>query len=123
MAGRTHIVFTEDTLTPRLRNFTGTLNKALTVFMAYQETKVQDYMRQNAPWTDRTANARGGLFAKNVSQLGTYAIVCYHTVPYGIWLEIAHDGHFRIIQPTIQAEGHRIMGELGQLMGIMNGVD
>lgn len=113
------IVWETNEISPKLAGMKDTLDRALTIFMEYQSPKVQDYMRTNAPWTDRTGNARGGLFARAVE----HSIVCYHTVPYGIWLEVAHDGNYRIIEPTIQVEGKRIMGDIDQLMSMMAAVD
>lgn len=106
------MVWMPDTLTPRLVKMPKNFNKKLNVFMELQSEKVQDFMRLNAPWTDRTGNARQGLFAKNVSDDSKFSIVCYHTVPYGVWLEVANDSNYAVILPTIKREGARIMGDL-----------
>lgn len=111
-----NVVWTSDTLTPGLATFSTKLDAALGLFMEYNETKVQDYMRTKAPWTDRTGNARQGLFAKAYKHSGAHGIVAYHTMPYGVWLEVKHDGQFAIITPTIQSEGKRIMKDVGKLL-------
>jgi len=113
------LVWYFDTLTPRLSAAPVTLRNAVWIFTQYQAPKVQDYMRQNAPWTDRTGNARQGLFARPRRSEGLNAIVFYHTMPYGIWLEVANGGNFAIISPTLNHEGHRVMSELRGLMGKM----
>jgi hypothetical protein len=99
----------EGPLPGNVRNLGGRLNSAIGLYMHYQAPKVQDYMRGNAKWTDRTGNARGGLFAKydNLSE-GTFGITLYHTMPYGIWLEVKHSGQYAIIFPTVSHEGQRI---------------
>lgn len=112
MAGGSVVRWTRDTLTPGLTVSAATLHKRLDTFMAFQESKVQDYMRTNAPWTDQTSNARNGLFAKASVGDPVHTIVVYHTVPYGIWLEVRHAGQFAIITPTILSEGQRIMESL-----------
>lgn len=114
---RSGIVWESDTLTPGLKEFHDKFEDRLTTFTAYQADKVQSYARTNAPWTDRTGNARGGLFAKAHSNAGNHTIVLYHTVPYGIWLEVRFSGRFAVIRPTIQKEGRRIMADLRTFMG------
>jgi hypothetical protein len=110
-------VWSPDTLTPGLAAFPVKLATRLGIFFEMQSNKVQDYMRNNAPWTDRTGNARQGLFAKSAKDGAGWVITAYHTVPYGIWLEVAHSGHYAIINPTIQAEGRRIMKDLNGFLG------
>ena len=109
-----------DTITPSLLAFPPKMDAALGALMEFESGKVQDYMRTNAPWIDRTSNARGGLFAVAKNSIGQHAIVCYHTVQYGIWLEVAHGGKYRIILPTIQLEGRRVMGSIRGLMKAMS---
>lgn len=110
------LVFTSDTLTPSLRKAALGFGEKVDALLEFESEHVQDFMRNNAPWTDRTANARGGLFARNASEGATHSIVCYHTVPYGIWLEVRFSGRYAIIQPTIEHEGRRIMGVLRTLL-------
>jgi hypothetical protein len=58
-------------------------------------------MKQDAKWIDRTSNARNGLGARAVSGGGRIAVVLYHSVPYGIWLEVRWDGKYAVIEPAI----------------------
>lgn len=103
----------EDTLTPRMEAFPGKVQAAIAATMKYHEPQVESYMRTNARWTDRTSNARNGLSATYVfTPPGTHVIVCFHSVPYGIWLEIAHGGRYRIIIPTILNQGIEVMRTL-----------
>lgn len=99
--------------------FKPTLDQAVATLMKYEEQKVQSYMRINAPWTDQTTNARNGLFARAFSEGSSHVIVCHHTMPYGIWLEVRFGGAYAIINPTIQAEGRRILGDLRNLLNKM----
>lgn len=59
------------------------------------------HMRENAPWTDRTGAARNGLRTQVEVTPLSVAIVLYHTVPYGMWLEVRWGGKYAIIEPTI----------------------
>ena len=90
---------------------------------------IQDQARANAPWTDRTANARTGLFyavdglgmGEVVGDISAAAkalmkdtsvesagrneiiIVLAHTVFYGKFLELSRGGQNAIIMSTIEA--------------------
>ncbi len=76
--------------------------KALADYLAQM---LQAEMRTNAPWTDRTGNARSGLFsvAEETSKtLVTIYLSHGHTIYYGVWLEVCHGGKYAIIEPTSQ---------------------
>ena len=77
---------------------------------------MQGYMQTNAPWTDRTGNARQGLTV--VVNLVETAIVftLFHTMDYGIWLEVANAGNYAIIMPTIEAHFATVLDELAALV-------
>jgi len=47
-------------------------------------------------------------------------MVLYHTVEYGIWLEIRWNGQYAIIIPTIEHMGPVIMAELESLFSILD---
>lgn len=74
--------------------------------------EIQQYARDNAPWDDISGEARAGLTAEVVRELFVTYIVLYHTVDYGIWLEIRWDGRFAIIEPTLEKFGPETMGGL-----------
>ena len=68
------------------------LQRALYGVVKYWDGPTERWMKHNAPWTDRTTNARNGLFAiaqKSASRIAdsTFAIVLGHTVDYGVYLE------------------------------------
>lgn len=75
---------------------------------AYAETsalKLQNYAKQNRPWTDRTGHARQRLTCTSGKVAEGYKLTLSHGVDYGIWLELAHEKRFAIIQPTINIVG------------------
>lgn len=59
--------------------------------------------KRNAPWKDRTGEARRRLHAR-VERLNTGAarVVLGHGVDYGIWLEIKQAGRWGIVVKTLQ---------------------
>lgn len=64
---------------------------------------MEAYAKDNAPWTDRTGNARQGLrgFVEEVSQT-IVDIYISHGMDYGIYLEVSFAGRYAILWPTIQ---------------------
>lgn len=112
--------FYYDTLRPGLAAFPAKLDAAIGAVMEYQSANVQDYARSNASWTDRTPNARNGLFAKAYRRGKAHGIVLYHSVPYGIWLEVRWGGKYRIIVPTIQVQGRAVMQMISKVLQRMN---
>jgi hypothetical protein len=82
--------------------------------------QVEDYAKTNAPWNDRTGDAREGLTAVGEQRLVRYTITLYHTADYGIWLEVRWDGKYAIILPTLEAMGPALMQELAVLR--LNGI-
>lgn len=95
----------------------------------YWGQSIQDQARENAPWEDRTGNARGGLFfavdgfglepltggvtpearsemsdvAVESGDKDTLIITLAHTVFYGKFLELSNGGRYAIIMSTIEA--------------------
>lgn len=95
----------------------------------YWGQAAQNAARQSAPWTDRTGNARGGLFfavdgfglapvigtatpeamsllsdvAVESGDAQTLIVTLGHTVYYGKFLELAHGGSYAIVMSTIEA--------------------
>ena len=71
----------------------------------YIATQTQNDMRTNASWTDRTGNARSGLFSI-AEQAAADLVIIYlshgHTIEYGIHLELDHGGRYAIIVPTME---------------------
>jgi hypothetical protein len=105
-----------DTLSPGLAAFWPKVDLAIRGVMLYHEPQVESYMKTNAPWTDRTSNARNGLGAKAFADGYNHGIICFHSVPYGIWLEVANNGRYRIIVPTIINQGTEVMRTVSQVL-------
>lgn len=84
--------------------------KAATVALAQVWAgKLEGIMKSNAPWTDRTANARNGLFGSTAIEGNTIFIRCGHSVEYGVFLELANEGRFAIVKPTLDANSAKII--------------
>jgi hypothetical protein len=62
---------------------------------------IETYMKINAPWEDRTSNARQGLNVRPREEGHIIHIDLAHTMEYGIYLELANAGAWAIINPTL----------------------
>lgn len=63
---------------------------------------MQAYAQANAPWQDRTGDARRGLKSHVIHGAGRSTIFLGGSVRYQIWLEIRYGGIYAIILPTLQ---------------------
>lgn len=82
----------------------------------YVAPLAEAHMKQTAPWTDRSGDARNGLKAKVVVAPNLVAIVLYHSVPYGVWLEIKNGGKYAVIDPTIQVMAPIFVKAVGRMV-------
>lgn len=101
------------------------LQRALFGVVKYWDGPVERHMKHHAPWTDRTTNARNGLFAtaqksdKGIDE-STFAIVLAHTVDYGIYLEDPNSKSARpIIMPTIELFAPKVIRTLTKILNRM----
>lgn len=106
----------------RIRNATlvPKMMGAIHVLFQFEARQCESYMRQNAPWTDQTANARNGLTARPYLEgIDHVGIDLFHTVPYGIWLEVKSSGKYAIIVPTINAMAPQVLNSVRGLLSRM----
>jgi HK97 gp10 family phage protein len=67
--------------------------------------ELEKYMKSNAPWNDRTGDARSGLRAEYTGGGTLYRVELYHTVPYGKFLEFGtvNMSPRPILRPTLDS--------------------
>jgi HK97 gp10 family phage protein len=99
------------------------LQRAIYGVCKYWDGPVERYMKHNAPWKDRTTNARNGLSAtaqKSGSRIlsSTFAIILSHSVDYGIYLERGtRNMRARpIIEPTIKIYAPKVLKTLTKIL-------
>lgn len=104
-------------LTQGLDGMEKKLDRAIAGIFMFHDSLTEGWMKENAPWTDRTGNARSGLraLAEHIP-FKTYALHIWHTMSYGIWLEVRQSGKYAILLPTLQDRGPKIMKTLNKLM-------
>jgi HK97 gp10 family phage protein len=99
------------------------LQRALYGVVKYWDGPTEAWMKHNAPWTDRTTNARNGLFAKayktaNTIAASNFGIILGHSVDYGIYLE---EGTSKmkarpIVRPAIDRFAPKVIGTLTKIL-------
>lgn len=89
---------------------------AMMMYGSTAATNLEDYMKQNAPWTDRSGQARRTLSAKNSKIPNGIKITLAYGVNYGASLEMAHEKRYAIIEPTIRLKSADIMKQFAGLL-------
>jgi len=113
----------------RIVNYGDKVLVAVQAVAAYVGEQMQNQARANAPWQDRTGNARSGLFYAVdgfglnpiVGQLGNITIedtgatvsvsgdrdhlviALGHTMYYGRYLELSNGGRYAVVMSTVEA--------------------
>lgn len=99
-----------------LENLMPQIRDAVFQLFTYWSQRAASQMRSNARWTDRTGNARQGLAGAVFESDEEIALVLYHRVTYGIWLEVRWSGRYAIIGPTMAEIAPQIGQQISQVM-------
>jgi len=98
------------------REFIERKKAAVIALVQNKAQEVEGYMKDHAPWTDRTGNARNGLMATTfVEQRGNTTRVMLHmghSVEYGVHLEEAHASRWAIAKPTAERARNDLVREV-----------
>lgn len=91
----------------RLRKIPAEVDAGALVAVRTMSADMQAYAQANAPWTNRTGDARRtlrGYYGAYGSKGGkAYYAALRHGVPYGIWLEVRFSGRWGIVWRTLEA--------------------
>lgn len=95
--------------------------RAVASVAQYVATEMQNDAKRNASWTDRTGNARTGLFGTSEADFAAHVVTIYlsHSavLDYGVWLELANGGRYAIIMKTMEAKYPELMSMLRETLG------
>jgi hypothetical protein len=78
--------------------------------------QIEAWMKENAPWTDRTGNARQGLYTAVEKTEKQVVLILSHGVLYGIFLEWANAGSYSIIPATLDTWFPRLLADLKRVI-------
>ena len=107
---------TNSTLDEGIRQFEFKTRQGMIEFAEEFAKELQQYAQTQAPWNDRTGDARGGLEAAADSEGDIIGIQLYHTVDYGIWLEVRWSGQYAVILPSIERKGPDLLDKMKRMM-------
>src|SRR5262249_36617117 len=77
--------------------------------------EIESWMKENAPWTDRTGNLRASLYAEVLDLVTQIVIIFDYGLDYGRFLEYANQGRFAIIGPALDYWSVRVFEVVGLL--------
>ena len=92
------------------------LQAGLSAIVQHWAQQVENDMRRNATWTDRTGNARNGLFHAVDNAPASITARFGHTMEYGRFLELSNAGKYAIIMPSIQARLPELEQRLSRIL-------
>lgn len=76
--------------------------------------EIDAWMKENAPWKDRTGNARRSLHTELEEMLEGYVLYFLYSIPifYSVYLEYDHQGRFSILEPALDHWGPILLNDL-----------
>lgn len=94
--------------------------QAVAAVAQYVATAMQNDAQSNAPWEDRTSNARTGIFGTSEADFANQVVTIYlshgATIDYGVWLELRGgsegspgSGKYAIIMRTMESHYEELM--------------
>lgn len=110
------IDFDDRNLKRNLKDFDTKMNAKIGAVMQYNAAYATGWLKQNAPWTDRTSAARTGLVTIPMSMGNSHELLMAYSVYYGIWLEVANSGRYAVITPAMRIVGNKVMGDMQMLI-------
>jgi len=118
-------------LNPAIRQYGDKIKQAVVAVALFIGARMEAYAKANAPWTDRTANARQGLFYAVGSEAGDevsgsanlsgqeseaisvgkdiVALYLSGSMSYQVFLELCNAGKYAIIMKTMEAHYNELM--------------
>lgn len=79
------------------------------------EPEVESWLKNNAPWTDRTGNLRQSMWAEFQQFALDLALVFDYGLDYGVFLELGNSGAYAVTGPALDYFAPRIWAEIERL--------
>ncbi len=97
--------------------YVSAIHAGVVAIMQAYAPEVENWMRDNAPWTDRTGNARQGLYTALEELVNeTVTLILSHGVTYGKYLELCNAGRYAIIAPALDVFAPRIWADVQRML-------
>lgn len=98
-------------------SYAAALHRAVVLVMQQRKPEIENWMKANALWTDRTGNARQTLNTQVIEDLTEVVMELAHGMEYGFWLEVANAGRFAILTPAIDYWTPILLADVQALIG------
>lgn len=109
--------YDQSKLSKNMEKFSLKLGAAVLMYANTKAVQLEASMKRNRPWTDRTGAAKATLrTVVTQPDQNTIRITLAHGVSYGIWLELAHEKKWAIVNPTLEKEAPNVVDGLQDLM-------
>lgn len=106
MANETAFKFDTSKLEKGLSSLQGKAMAVIEMKVATQYVPaLRENAQENAPWENRTGEARRRLNSSYETVANGFNLVLAHGVDYGVWLELAHEKRYAIIMKTVEYVG------------------
>ena len=89
---------------------------AIKMFAQEGAKKFENYAKTHRRWTDRTGHARQRLTGWVEVMMNKVRIHIGHGVNYGVYLELAHEKRYAILQETVNAVSQEILEGYEELL-------
>ena len=99
-----------------LDDYTHAIRWAVVEIAQRRAPEIEAWMKANAPWTDRTGNARQTLHTEVQMVVDTVVITLAHGMSYGRFLELAHGGQYAVIGPALDEFAPKLWDDIKQLL-------
>lgn len=106
-------------LEKKLNSYSRKADAAIKMFADTTSQTLASDCREQAKWTDRTGLARKSIRGDVKDLPNGYRIEVAYGVDYGLWLELANEQKYAIIEPTIRLTSPYIINDLEGLLNKM----
>lgn len=79
--------------------------------------KMEAEAKQDGPWTDRTGQARQGIHGGAYERDDALIVYVAHTAHHGVYLELAMQQRFAVLEPTVKRNTPAFFEEARQVVG------
>jgi hypothetical protein len=110
-------VLPSEALADRYASYIRALQLGILGIVQRRAPEIQSWMRDNAPWTDQTGNARQALHTEIVALTSQIALELAHGVTYGVHLELRNSGRYAIIGPALDEWAPVIWQDVKEMLG------
>lgn len=101
-------LFVRDTMTAGIAKAEVVIHEKLEEEVLRTAIEALEYAQENAPWEDRTGDARAGLDVDVRWEGDVIVWEMSHGVDYGLYLETRWNGEYAIIMPTLELYAPKI---------------